>query len=388
MRCFFIGQVSGYHSYNVVSKGLIRGLLAGGVDVVCYDASWNGSEDHTDPFLLSFSKDRLTWVGKNTYDKAVSGQQVDQDLGSVVLALNPTVETLKLRKYGFVMAGFHVGDVDKVPYNWKKVMNEEDAVIVPSRWMQSVVENSGVTTPIVVANHGVNPVFEPDTTVEFNDSPSAPFIMLHPCSSVFYPERKGTPQLLEAFTRLVDEKENVLLRLMIGVKTKPIKKLLKTLPDHVMGRIQVLMQGGGHDAQAMASAYHRVHLLVAPSRAEGFGITPIESRACGTPVVQTFCTGHADHAPDEMDMMLLARALGIIVVPHGPLAPAWGGGFGKAPTVEAEWIYRAIQTAMRQHSTLKRAAMLNASKVRKEWSWEARTEPLVAWIKATEAFAA
>ena len=51
----------------------------------------------------------------------------------------------------------------------------------------------------------------------------------------------------------------------------------------------------GLDVGDMASYLGGFDLVCQPSRAEGFGLVPLEARACGVPVAATLCTGHADH---------------------------------------------------------------------------------------------
>jgi hypothetical protein len=72
--------------------------------------------------------------------------------------------------------------------------------------------------------------------------------------------------------------------------------------------------------------------------------------------------------------------MGIVAVPHGPLAPAWGK-FGQAPEVRAEDVYEGIKRAMADWVELKRAALLQAEGVATVWAWERTTMPLVFWLE-------
>jgi glycosyltransferase involved in cell wall biosynthesis len=47
---------------------------------------------------------------------------------------------------------------------------------------------------------------------------------------------------------------------------------------------------------AMPDFYRSLDLLVSPSRQEGFGLTPLEAMACGTPTVVSDCLGHLQYA--------------------------------------------------------------------------------------------
>jgi glycosyltransferase involved in cell wall biosynthesis len=74
------------------------------------------------------------------------------------------------------------------------------------------------------------------------------------------------------------------------------------------------------DDDAVADAYHRSRVTVCPSRFEGFGLTPMEAIACGTPVVASDIPAHREFVrtaarlfpldDDEALASAAARALG------------------------------------------------------------------------------
>jgi glycosyltransferase involved in cell wall biosynthesis len=375
MHCLLIGPVSGYQSYSVVCKGLIQGLIDGGLEVVAADTTWDGSGNHTEPRLSRYTEaGQLQWLTRTNTQLLLRGKPVKQELGSVCIALNPSVEMLNVHKLGMKLAGMHVGDVDKLPSLWKHVMEQEDVVLVPSQWMASIVRAADVQTPMFVVNHGVGPDFRLNQERMFTDPP--PFVFLHPCAAVYYPERKGTPQALEAFSRLVDDGYDVTLRLVVGNKTKPIRKLIDGLPGSANERLQIYSHAGSRPQDDIAEAYRDCHALLAPSRAEGFGLIPLECRSLGTPVVQTMCTGHADH----LDPDLLPAEWGVVVVKSGPLAPAWVS-IGQAPAVGAADVYQAMRHLMDHYEELKLAAVDKAEAVFHAWQWGTVTAPLVTWVK-------
>ncbi len=50
----------------------------------------------------------------------------------------------------------------------------------------------------------------------------------------------------------------------------------------------------GIPTDAMAKMYNALDVFLLPTKGEGFGIPIMESQACGTPVITTKCTGHAE----------------------------------------------------------------------------------------------
>ena len=281
---------------------------------------------------------------------------------------------MSIRDKGYKLAGMFVGDVDEIPGSWKTLMGKQDVVLTPSSWGKQIIQASGVKTPVIVCNHGVSTLFTPSISELIPDSP---FVFLHTCSAIYYPERKGTPQALEAFAKLVEDRDDVALRLIVGGKTKPIRKMLNSMPKRAIERIQVIFREGAREPEEIRQAYLNCHAGLFPSRAEGMGMMPIEMRSCGVPVVQTMCTGHADHLDSSID----PRSWGVEVIQSGEMSEAWGK-FGHAPTVRPEWVFDAMVNCLANYDKLQAAALDKADAVRFGWSWEETTKPLVEWIKS------
>jgi len=290
------------------------------------------------------------------------------------IAINPSHHLMKIKETGVKVAGMFVGDVDTIPDSWLQLMKQQDIVLTPSSWGRQIMQGAGVTQPIMVLNHGVSETFKlPEQKVERGES----FTFFHPCSAVFFPERKGTPQVIEAFERLVQEDEDVVLKLIFGMKSKPVREMLKKLPDCAKRRINVQFLAGARSHEDIRRVYVTSHAGVFPSRAEGFGCMPLEMRACGVPILQTFCTGHQDHLdPDDNP-----QRWGIVEIKHGEMVPAWGK-FGKAPEVLAEDVYEAMKACINKYSSLQMAAFDMAEAVQAQWSWQETTAPLVKWLLA------
>ena len=98
---------------------------------------------------------------------------------------------------------------------------------------------------------------------------------------------------------------------------------------------------------------------------------PLEARACGRPVIQTLCTGMADHFGPAGEL----ESCGVVQVEHGPLQPAWGD-FGRAPAVTVEAVEAAILSFLARRGKLAQAAMERAAEVASCWSWERTTAAL------------
>jgi glycosyltransferase involved in cell wall biosynthesis len=145
--------------------------------------------------------------------------------------------------------------------------------------------------------------------------------------------------------------------------------LLGKLDPDVRARVNVSTRPYGSDVYSMIDMYQSHHAFLCPSRAEGFGIQPLESRACGVPTIQTFVTGMADHDAGG----------GTVHVETGPLTEAWGD-FGLAPEVKVEHVVDAIRRMVDDYDTIKQGAVDYAQQMAK-WSWLETTRELAYKLK-------
>lgn len=372
MRVLFVGPFTGFTSYPVVCKGLVQALTSAGFDVDVADTTWDGSPDHTAPHLMSEERS-LRFLDRQEVVKLVQqGEHRDGD-GDVCVAVNPSHHMMGIKEKGYKLAGMFVGDVDEIPGSWRALMEQQDVILTPSTWGKYVISKSGIENEILVCNHGVSPIFKPDPMIK---PPEKTIRFFHACSAIYYPERKGTPQLLEAFSRLVEVRKDVRLHLVLGGKTKPIRGMLNALDRSVLDKMDIYFREGAREPAEMCYEYQICHAGVYPSRAEGAGMMPLEQRCCGVPVIQTMCTGHGDHLDDSLH----SRDWGIEIIHSGEMVEAWGN-FGRAPLVTPDWIYNSLLNFLTLREELSMAARIKADFVRKGWSWEETTAPLVSWIR-------
>jgi glycosyltransferase involved in cell wall biosynthesis len=102
---------------------------------------------------------------------------------------------------------------------------------------------------------------------------------------------KGWPDLVAALDRLVAAFAAEALDVVLASG----EDLAPHLPPALAPRI-TLVQPVGDDA--MRAFYQSLDVFVFPSRAEGFGLPPLEAMACGVPVVTTECGGVRAYADD------------------------------------------------------------------------------------------
>lgn len=119
---------------------------------------------------------------------------------------------------------------------------------------------------------------------------------------------KGFDLLIHAFARIADKYPHI--KLVIGggslspkVPEVELKKQLVVLAGSYGLKERVLFTGYVSD-DMMAPYYRGARLFLLPSRMEPFGMTAIESMACGTPVVVTSLGGIRDFLVDQQHAMV------------------------------------------------------------------------------------
>jgi glycosyltransferase involved in cell wall biosynthesis len=257
-----------------------------------------------------------------------------------------------------------VCETNRIPESWVTACNTATLVVVPSTWSQAAFIASGVRVPVEVVPHGVWPVYD-----DLVGTPPEALTFLHVSGALSFAERKGTAPLLRAFRSFVDERPDAKLLLKIpGTRGLAHALALVGLTRHVE-----VLPSETLPPRRMAELLASVHAVVQPSRAEGFGLVPLEARCAGTPVVITHCTGHSEHA--ERDDVIVA---------HGGLAPleTQANPVGEAPTVSVAAVKASLDECASYLYTRKR---VSAEKARSDgyvhWSWERVLAPFICEIK-------
>lgn len=248
-------------------------------------------------------------------------------------------------------------------------MQEYATVVAPSTWGARVVERyTGVYVEPYL--HGVASGF---VRSESFVAPSLDrFRVLHLAST--WKERKGTAELVEGWRMAVSRGD---------LGGNPRLDVVVDAPEgtfNVAGEKSIFfpVRQLNFPTENMALIYRAYDLVCQPSRAEGFGLVPLEARACGVPVCATDCTGHADHVHNGDP--------GVVVVATGGLAPVDDAPLGErseAPSLDAHEVAEALVEAYQKRAALAKMAYDEAPVVAREWSWRAVTEQ---WLRKESVF--
>jgi glycosyltransferase involved in cell wall biosynthesis len=232
--------------------------------------------------------------------------------------------------------------------------------LAPSTWAAEVLRLY-TKLPVEIWRHGVSPAFAPvrkELEAREKEFIDGTFRVAHLSSTSR--ERKGTRELLKAWRLAKPYLGQAWLHMYVDC------------PEGFYGDDGIDSSIVWHnrldlDVKRAAELYCSYHLIAQPSRAEGFGLVPLEARACGVPVLMTRCTGHADHIGP-----------GVIALETGPNEPIDDGPGAIAPSLYANEIKEGLLMANRQWISIQERILKYAPDVSKEWSWKNVTEK---WLK-------
>ena len=253
------------------------------------------------------------------------------------------------------MLSYHVGDVSPLPADWSTPINERsDQVLTPSLWCADLLSGLGIKSSVV--RHGIDPqVCRPAD----DDNPPERIILRHFCSSPFL-ARKGTVETLQAAVALLSLGGFADVLVRVSAPAKCVPALSRQYAGHFYGGQIDIVVDEPRSAEDMAEELRSVTAVVQPSRAEGFGLIPLEAVACGTPVVLTDATGHCEYAKS-----LGAAALEVRTTGFGRC------GEGSAPVLDPLSLRSAMEESIRERTVLRQCARDASPFIRQEWSWRA-----------------
>jgi glycosyltransferase involved in cell wall biosynthesis len=198
--------------------------------------------------------------------------------------------------YGKLLGG-SVHEGTRLFPGWAENMNKMDAVWAPSNAVKNLFKWNGVEKTIYVIPHGYDPeVYNMVSNKKEKLDSAFTFLSINSWTGEVG-DRKGTELLVKAFDDEFKPEENVRLLLKFGTFWQApfdTRKRLLALLGHENKNI--LVNDSYLPEKELAEFYQNADVFVAPTRGEGFGLTILNSLACGTPVIVTKDnnSGHMD----------------------------------------------------------------------------------------------
>ena len=276
------GPFDSSYSLAVVNRALARALAAEGENVSLLSAEGPG-EFAPDAAFLAANPDLAGLHARSSTPEAIAAEVVSRNMYPPRVA-DMRARVNGLHNYAWEETGF--------PFDYAEAFNESlQFVTVTSEHVKRVLIDGGVSVPISVVGNGVDHwnriAPDPDYRVR-----KAGYTFLH-VSSCF--PRKGADVLLESYGKAFTDKDDVLL--VIKTFRNPHNRIEEMLARHRAANpaypdVLLLMDDIG-EAQLKA-LYGQCDALVAPSRAEGFGLPIAEAMLSGLHVIATGWSGQMD----------------------------------------------------------------------------------------------
>lgn len=186
-------------------------------------------------------------------------------------------------------AVYTMWETTRVPDRYVSDLRSANVIFSPSVFCKSVFETELGNGRVEHVGCGVDTTFY--TLREFrNDGP------LHFGTVGVMSPRKGVDVLFEAW-RVMEDKSDVLLT----VKTRDTRWLPKRRPKNVR------VIDDEWSEEQLRYFYGSLDYYLFPSRAEGFGLSPIEAACCGVPGYATNWSGMRDYIGDYIRPINWAR---------------------------------------------------------------------------------
>lgn len=276
------GPFDSSYSLALVNREFARALARLGHKVVLHATEGPGDFNPDDTFLIR----NPDLAEMHSLSKQVTGWQAEVTSRNLYppRVTDMTSRLNSVHAYGWEESGF--------PLEWVETFNLSlQGMTVMSRHVHKIMVDHGVSIPMAVSSIGVDhwERVEPDASFRVH---ARSFRFLH-VSSCF--PRKGADVMLRAYGRSFRASDDVTL--IIKTFSNPHNEIHRWLDEARQGNpdfpdVQII-ETDLTDAQ-LKSLYEQCHALVAPSRAEGFGLPMAEAMLAGLAVITTAWSGQTD----------------------------------------------------------------------------------------------
>lgn len=280
--------------------------------------------------------------------------------------------------YGILIGGF-VHEGTRLWDGWAEKTYILDGVFAPSNATKNLMKWNGVRKTIIkVIPHGVDTEIYKLPEEPYNKLKNESFTFLSVNSWGGYEgDRKGTDLLIKAFDEEFKDEKNVKLLLKISTFWMPkfdvekaIEKILGHKNENILFNDKLL------DEKELVTFYQNADVFVAPTRGEGFGLTILNSLACGLPVIVTkdYNSGHMDFCKNNPAVLFVEAPN----VKQGDPAFFCPGNMLAEPDIES--LKKQMRYAYENRKELIKMG-LEGSKLAREWTWEKSAKMFIDLIK-------
>jgi hypothetical protein len=312
--------------------------------------------------------------------------ELKEDMGStrypqIALSTGPNL----FSNSGKYRIGYTTCEVDGIPENWVRILNEMDEVWATSEWVKKQFEKSGVKKPIFVIPEGVDPnYFHPNITPFSYKEQQAPDGKTYDLTNYFkfvsnfaWGRRKGIEELFEAFRKEFSEDEPVCLMLKV-LPSYAGEKILETAEKLFFrkGAAPIFLYDVEFKRWELPRIYTMGNAFVFPTRGEGFGLPLAEALACGLPVITTGYSSQLDFLAPKGKPLPGVKLLDYKIKKFDGKDSVYYWGFNWAiPDVNQLRAY--MREVYENYKEYKAQAMESSEYIRREWTWEKAAEKVI-----------
>lgn len=250
--------------------------------------------------------DQLVRAGEKIAFSSIGQAEPNSKEQVIALATQPDPSHTSIRLYHqFALSerigdglhcGFPIFELDNFSENEKQHLRSVDKLIVCSEWAKNVVKNSVGIDSVVVPLGVDTDLF---SSAKLNQSQSTTIFL----NVGKWEYRKGHDFLAEAFRAAFSPSDDVkLIMHSYNIFLGENNKIWENHYRKILGdQVEFVKRGSYAD---VISSYAAADCLVAPTRAEGWGMPILEAMAMGLPVITTDVSGQTEFVNEENSMLL------------------------------------------------------------------------------------
>lgn len=263
-----------------------------------------------------------------------------------------------------IKIGIYVSELELSPMERYYLSHKHDLVVVPSQYVESIFRKH-CDHKIMIVHHGIDPVFA--HRPEVLKRPNFTFLYVFNNSQTGGSSiRKGFRELVEIFSELTiryDVRLIVKTDSLLDVDINKIKNCRITIDQRDLS------------TEELCFLYNSCHAYINPTRAEGFGITPLEAMACGIPVISPIHSGLAEFL-DSSNCIIISSNVGKEVYKFGANA-------GYLWDLTRRDIYDTMEWCYLNRIGLTQRAIEKSESIRSKFSWKNCLQPIMNHLRTT-----
>lgn len=299
----------------------------------------------------------LERAGWTVHDFAVNAPSRPSDgtmvLGGILAGIPPMYKLYPTLAHIGPTLALTMFESTLIPPDWVDPLNKCQALVVPSAFLIETFRNSGATLPIHVVPLGISPAFHRFHPRVFTCTEDEPFTFIAIADRGI---RKNWGAVMQTFNKAFGDDlcYRLILKSRTGVINFPV-----TNPN-----IEVIAQD--MDDEALCALYHRAHVMVFPTRGEGFGLPPREFAATGGLALATRWGGTADDI-DQWGVPIEQYTM----EPAYQGKTAWSGHVGDWAVPDGAALTQQLRDVVEGYEAMNAQAEIRARFVVDTYTWDA-----------------